>query len=78
MLVLRLRADQPKPVQVLVDGEYLQTVQVTTAWRDYTLSLTRPAGAQAVIELQTPPTVASVDEPYARGVAVALISLSVK
>jgi 4-amino-4-deoxy-L-arabinose transferase-like glycosyltransferase len=76
-LTLRLRADQAKPVQAYMNGEFLQTIQVGPIWADYRLPLERPIDAQSVIELRVPAQVASVDEPYAHGVAVALVKLDV-
>ncbi|MGB8646319.1 MAG: glycosyltransferase family 39 protein [Anaerolineae bacterium] len=75
-LALRLFADQPKPVQIWIDGQYLQTVTVTPAFSTYTLPLLHPASAQSLIELRSPATVTNVDSPYSRGVAVFQLALT--
>jgi hypothetical protein len=75
-VALRLRADQDKPVQVYVDREPLQTIQVGPTWSDYKLPLNQPTDGPIVIELRVPTQVVSVDEPYARGVAVARLQLT--
>lgn len=74
-LNLRLRADQDKNVDVYVNGEYLATLAVKSTWMDYSVALESPASAQTLVGLCAPTGVVSVDEPYARGVAVAAIEL---
>jgi 4-amino-4-deoxy-L-arabinose transferase-like glycosyltransferase len=74
-LILRIRADRDKGLHVLVDNEFLQDLAVTTTWAEYRLRLTKPAGPASLVELETQAQVVSVDEPYARGVAVAALEL---
>lgn len=86
-LTLVLRADKPDtPVAVyweyddLLSNHYahIETLQVGTTWKSYTLSLgdrgifyDNPFGSTGVVELRTPTHVVSVEEPYPRGVALA-------
>lgn len=74
-LRLTLRADRPVTVQVYLDAILLQPIEVGIAWTDYDLSLEGPASAASIVELRAPAQVASVDEPYAHGVAVARVEL---
>lgn len=74
-LTLTLRADNARSVQVFLDGEFLQTIQVTETWADYKMRLEKTAGDQSVIGLRTPARVAGINEPYARGVAVEAVKL---
>jgi hypothetical protein len=75
-LLLRLKADQARTTRVFCNGELLATIDVLPEWHVYQLAFSHPTGLETLIELETNTTVKSVDEPYARGIAVSEVKLT--
>jgi 4-amino-4-deoxy-L-arabinose transferase-like glycosyltransferase len=77
-LHLLLRAPRPAtPVQIHYQDEWLITLEAGPAWQTFEVELpppppgTRPSVDAQIVELRTPTTVRSPQQPYPRGVALA-------
>ncbi len=79
MLVLELRAPRSAtPVTVSYNGVDVALLRADTDWQTFAVPLPvvdAPLPEGQVVELRSPTTVSSLDEPYARGVALAAAQL---
>jgi len=80
VLNLKIRSEEPRDLQLWVNGRRLRSVQVSAELRDLRVpEITVPAGA-SVLELRsaTPPTKRQADDPRPLGFAVYGIEIEVK